>query len=47
MFGFKNSKSIPVSRIDFEKSENFLFYIRIIFRETTKYKSLYLKINSN
>ena len=40
-------KSIQASRIDFGRSENFLLSVRIIFKGITKYKSLYLKINSN
>ena len=35
------------SRIDFGRSEKFLLSVRITFRKTTKYKSLYLKINFN
>ena len=40
-------KSIQASRIDFGRSENFLLSVRIIFKGITKYKSFYLKINSN
>ena len=47
MFDLIKLKSILISRINFGRSEIFLFYIRITFRRTTKYKSLYLKINSN
>ena len=47
VFDFSCSESIFISRIDSRISENFLLYIRITFRGTTKYESLYLKINSN
>ena len=46
MFGFSLPKLIFISRIDFGKNKFFLFSVRITFRETIKYKSLYLKINS-
>ena len=42
MFGFPLSELILASRI-----EIFLFYVKIIFRQTIKYKSVYLKFNSN
>ena len=45
MFDLSKSKLILVATINSEKSENFLLFIRIIFKETTKHKSLYLKIN--
>ena len=46
MFGYPLLKSILDIKIDSERSEIFLFYIKITFKNTTKYKSLYLKINS-
>ena len=47
LFGFKLLESIFISKIEFERSEIFLLFVRITFREIIKYKSLYLKINSN
>ena len=47
MFDFSFPESILEARIDYEKSENFLLFARITFKGTTKYKSLYLRINSN
>ena len=46
VFDYSLLKSILASRIDFEISEKILLYVRITFKGTTKYKSLYLKINS-
>ena len=45
LFGCLSPKSILIFRINFKRSENFLLYIKIAFRKTTKHKSLYLKIN--
>ena len=45
LFNFYCLKSIIASRINSGRSENFLLYIKIIFRGTIKYKSLYFKIN--
>ena len=47
LFGYIPLKSILISKIDFKRSENFLLSVRITFREIIKYKSFYLKINSN
>ena len=47
MFDFKKSKLILISRINFDKSKNFLLSVKITFKKTTKYKSLYLKIKFN
>ena len=47
MFGFSLPKSILTSRIDYERSKIFLLSVRVTFKKTTKYKLLYLKINSN
>ena len=47
MFDFIRLKSIFIFRINFKKSEIFLFYIKTIFRKIIKHKLLYLKINSN
>ena len=47
MFGYPLLESILISRINSERSENFLLSIRITFKGTTKHKLLYLKINSN
>ena len=46
MFGYLLSESILISRIDSGRSENFLLSVKITFKKTTKYKLLYLKINS-
>ena len=47
MFGYSLLESILASRIDFGRSKKFLLSTRITFKGTTKYKSFYLKINSN
>ena len=47
MFSYSLLKSILTSRIDFGINEKNLLYVIIIFKGTTKYKLLYLKINFN
>ena len=46
IFNFYYLKLIIIFRINFIRSKFFLFFIKINFKKITKYKSLYVKINS-
>ena len=43
MFDLVRSKLILVSKINSVRNENFLLYVRITFKGTTKHESLILK----